>query len=99
MQLNNEVQLIPLGDKVLTKVLPSDQVTKSGLILPGGLREAPQMAEVLALGRGRVCKCGVLPHWPIKVGDKVIYERFSGTQVKAGGEVFLHLEDLMAVLK
>ena len=71
----------PLGDRVVIKVLESEETTKSGIVLPGSAKERPQMAEVLAVGPGGIVD-GKEVKMEVKVGDKVIYSKYAGTEVK-----------------
>ena len=74
----------PLGERVLIKQTEQEEVTKSGIVLPGtASKEKPIIGEVLAVGSKIV---------EVKVGDKVIFEKYSGTEVKEGEEIFLFLE-------
>lgn len=75
------MKLIPLGDKVVLKHLEAEETTKSGIVLPGQAKEKPQQAEVVAVGPGGVVD-GKEVVMQVKVGDKVIYSKYAGTEVK-----------------
>jgi Co-chaperonin GroES (HSP10) len=84
MTINKEeyrMKLIPLGDKVVLKHLEAEETTKSGIVLPGQAKEKPQQAEVVAVGPGGVVD-GKEVVMQVKVGDKVIYSKYAGTEVK-----------------
>ena len=77
----------PLGDRVVIKALESEETTKSGIVLPGSAQEKPQMAEVVAVGPGGVVD-GKEVVMEVKVGDKVITNKYSGTEVKLDGNEY-----------
>ena len=75
------MKLVPLGDRVVLKQLEAEETTKSGIVLPGQAKEKPQEAEVIAVGPGGVVD-GKEVVMQVKVGDKVIYSKYAGTEVK-----------------
>jgi len=77
----------PLGDRVLIKALESEETTKSGIVLPGSAQEKPQMAEVVAVGPGGMVD-GKEVVMEVKVGDKVITNKYAGTEVKLDGSEY-----------
>ncbi len=89
----------PLADRVVVKVLSGEEKTKGGIVLPDTAKEKPQEGEVIAVGPGRVLDNGqrVVPE--LKVGDRVIFAKYSGTEVKIEGEDYLILResDILAV--
>lgn len=89
----------PLGDRVLLKKLEAEETTKSGIILTGSAKEAPQEAEVIAVGPGESKDGNYIP-MEVKAGDKVIYGKYSGTDVKYKGEEFILVsqKDILAVV-
>ena len=95
------VNIKPLEDRILVKTLEAEQTTASGLVIPDTAKEKPQEGEVLAVGPGRFDDEGEkrIP-LDIAVGDKVIYSKYGGTEVKYGGEEFLILSarDVLAVI-
>ncbi len=93
------MKLVPLGDKVVLKQLEAEETTKSGIVLPGQAQEKPQQAEVIAVGPGGVVD-GKEVVMQVKVGDKVIYSKYAGTEVKLDGEEFIVVRqnDIVAVV-
>ncbi|MBO8137088.1 MAG: co-chaperone GroES [Desulfotomaculum sp.] len=91
----------PLGDRVVVKPLPSEEVTKSGIVLPDTAKEKPQQAEVIAVGPGRVLENGQRQTIDVKAGDKVLYSKFAGNEFKIDGEEYLILRemDILAVVE
>lgn len=90
----------PLGDKVVIKKLEAQETTKSGILIPGAAKEQPQMAEVIAVGPGGFVE-GKEIKMEIKVGDKVIFSKYSGTEVKLEGTEYIVLkqEDILAIIE
>ncbi|MGF7184257.1 chaperonin GroES [Desulfitispora alkaliphila] len=90
----------PLGDRVVIKALEAEAKTASGIVLPDTAQEKPQEGEVVAVGAGRV-EDGKKIEMEVKVGDKVIYSKFAGTEVKHGGQEYLILNerDILAVVE
>ena len=84
--------LVPLGDRVVLKQVEAEETTKSGIVLPGQAQEKPQQAEVVA---GKEVKMEVA------VGDKVIYSKYSGTEVKMDGTEYIIVKqnDILAIVK
>ena len=80
------MNLKPLGDRVVLKQLVAEETTKSGIVLPGQSKEKPQQAEVVAVGPGGVVD-GKEVTMNVSVGDKVIYSKYAGTEVKVDGEI------------
>ncbi|PPK97588.1 chaperonin GroES [Kineococcus xinjiangensis] len=85
------VSITPLEDRIVVKPLDAEQTTASGLVIPDTAKEKPQEGEVLAVGPGRVDDNGKRVPVDVTVGDKVIYSKYGGTEVKYGGEEFLIL--------
>ena len=94
------VNIKPLEDRIVVKTLEAEQTTASGLVIPDTAKEKPQEGEVLAVGPGRVDDNGQRIPLDVEVGDKVIYSKYGGTEVKYAGEEFLILSarDILAVL-
>lgn len=82
------MKLAPLGDRVVLKQLEAEETTKSGIVLPGNAQEKPQQAEIIAVGPGGIVD-GKEVEMQIAVGDKVIYSKYAGTEVKLDGEEFI----------
>ena len=95
------VNIKPLEDRIVVQALDAEQTTASGLVIPDTAKEKPQEGEVIAVGPGRFNEDGDerIP-MDISVGDKVIYSKYGGTEVKYGGEEFLILSarDVLAVI-
>jgi len=93
------VSIKPLEDRILVKAVEAEQTTASGLVIPDTAKEKPQEGEVLAVGPGRFEDGQRLP-LDIKVGDKVIYSKYGGTEVKYSGQEYLILSarDVLAVV-
>jgi chaperonin GroES len=90
----------PLHDRLLLKPVTAETRTKGGLIIPDTAQEKPMQGKVVAVGKGRRLEDGRLQALDVKVGDTVIYGKWSGTEVKLGGEdhVILKEEDLFGVV-
>ncbi len=90
----------PLGDRVFVKVSASEEKTAGGLYLPDTAKEKPQVGEVVALGPGKRNDDGSRQELEIKVGDKVLYSKYAGTDIKLGTEEFVLLseKDILAVV-
>ena len=91
------MKLVPLGDRVVLKQLVAEETTKSGIVLPGQAQEKPQQAEVIAVGPGGVVE-GKEVKMEVAVGNKVIYSKYAGTEVKLDGEeyIILRQSDVLA---
>ncbi|HET8604469.1 MAG TPA: co-chaperone GroES, partial [Marmoricola sp.] len=85
------INIKPLEDRIVVKPLDAEQTTASGLVIPDTAKEKPQEGEVLAVGPGRVDDNGNRVPVDVKEGDKVIYSKYGGTEVKYAGEEFLIL--------
>ena len=92
----------PLGDRVVIKSLEAEEKTKGGIVLPDTAKEKPQEGKVVAVGKGKVTEAGKIQPLEVKVGDKVLYGKYSGTEVttKEGEELLiLREEDILAIIK
>lgn len=94
------VSIKPLEDRVVVRTLEAEQTTASGLVIPDTAKEKPQEGEVLAVGPGRIDDKGQRVTLDVAVGDRVIYSKYGGTEVKYAGEEFLILSarDILAVV-
>ena len=94
------MKLSPLGDKVVLKQLEAEETTASGIVLPGNAQEKPQQAEVIAVGPGGVVD-GKEVKMQVSVGDKVIYSKYAGTEVKLGDDEFIVVRqnDIVAIVE
>ena len=90
----------PLGDRVVIKKLEAESTTKSGIVLTGTAKEQPQEAEVMAVGPGAVVE-GKRVEMEVKVGDKILYSKYAGTDVKVAGEeyIILRQDDILAIVE
>lgn len=91
----------PLNDRVVVKRLEAEEKTASGLVLPGSAAEKPDMGEVIAVGNGKLLKNGDRLKVDVKVGDKVIFGKYSGQTVKVDGEELLVMreEDIFGIVE
>jgi len=91
----------PLGDRVVVKALARETVTKSGLVLPDTAKEKPQEGEILAVGPGKVLDNGKRTTLEVKVGERVVFARYAGTEIKIDGEEYLILResDVMGIVE
>ena len=94
------MKLVPLGDRVVLKQLVAEETTQSGIVLPGQSKEKPQQAEVVAVGPGGVVD-GKEIKMEVKVGDQVIYSKYSGTEVKLDEEEYIVVRqnDILAIIQ
>ena len=94
------MRLVPLGDKVVVKQLEAVETTKSGIVLTGGAKEKPQEAEVIAIGPGGVID-GKEIVMEVKPGQKVMYSKYAGTEVKLEGTEYIILKqsDILAIVE
>ena len=87
------VKIQPLGDRVVVKASGRETVTKSGIVLPDTAKEKPQEGEVLAVGPGKVLDNGKRTTLEVQVGQKVLFAKYAGTEVKLDGEEYLILRE------
>jgi chaperonin GroES len=94
------VNIKPLEDRIIVKQVEAEQTTASGLVIPDTAKEKPQEGEVLAVGPGRIDDNGNRVPLDVKVGDKVIYSKYGGTEVKYAGDEYLILSarDVLAIV-
>jgi chaperonin GroES len=92
------VKLEPLGDRVVVKPSPKEEVTRSGIVIPDTAKEKPQEGEVIAVGPGRMTEDGKRIAMDVKVGDIVIYAKYGGTEIKENDEelIILRESDILA---
>jgi len=91
----------PLGERILVKPLESEQKTPGGIILPDSAKEKPQKGEVIAVGSGKLLEDGTVKPLEVKVGDKILYGKYSGSEVSHDAQEYLILreEEVLAILK
>ncbi|MBE9505589.1 MAG: co-chaperone GroES [Chloroflexi bacterium] len=90
--------LAPLGDRVVIKPAPKEEVSKGGIVLPDTVKEKPQEGEIIAVGPGKLTDDGKRLPMDVKVGDKVIYSKYAGTEFKENGDelVIMRETDILA---
>jgi chaperonin GroES len=93
------MKLKPMGDRVIVKVTEPEEVTKGGIILPDVAKEKPQIGEIIAVGPGRVSDKGETIKMQVKAGDKVLFGKYSGSEIMYENEKYLimHESDLLAI--
>ena len=93
--------LKPLGDRLVVKPTEPEVKTKSGLVLPESAKEKPQQGKVIAAGTGKLLDDGQIKAFEVKTGDKILYGKYSGTEVSIDGEEYLILreDDVLAVVQ
>jgi chaperonin GroES len=91
-------KLEPLGDRVVVKPMPKEEVTKGGIVIPDTAKEKPQDGKVIAVGPGRMTEDGKRIAMDVKVGDIVIYAKYGGTEIKENDEelIILRESDILA---
>ena len=91
----------PLHDRVIVRRMEEERTSPGGIVLPDAATEKPVMGEVIAVGKGKLNSKGNLIEMDVKVGDKVLFGKYSGTEVKIGGEEVLVMreEDIMGVIE
>lgn len=94
--------IVPLADRIVVKVLEAKEVTKGGILLPETAKEKPQEGKVVAVGKGKILDNGSIQALEVKVGDRVLYGKYSGTEITTtDGEELLIMkeEDVFAIVK
>jgi len=92
----------PLGDRIVVKPLEAEAKTKGGIVIPDTAKEKPQEGKVVAVGKGKVLESGSVQAPEVKVGDKVLYGKYSGNEIttKDGEELLImREEDILAIIK
>jgi chaperonin GroES len=94
------MKVIPLNDKVLLERVEAEEKTSGGILLPDTAREKPREGKVLAVGEGGRLRGGARAPMPVKVGDRVLFASYGGTEIKVEGKDYLlaSVDDLLAVL-
>ena len=95
------MKIQPLADRIMVKVLEAKEVTKGGIVLPDTAKEKPQEAEVVSVGKGKISDEGKAIPPEVKAGDKVLFGKYSGTEITVDGNEYLILkeEDILAIVK
>ena len=100
-EANRIMRLKPLGDRIVVKVLEREEKTKGGLFLPDTAKEKPTEGEVIAVGTGKILDNGQKQPVEVKVGDRIIFSKYAGTEVKIDGEdlVIFSERDVLAIVE
>ncbi|NLD28553.1 MAG: 10 kDa chaperonin 1 [bacterium ADurb.Bin270] len=96
----SKLQIKPLQDRVIVKRLSGEEKTKGGIIIPDTAKEKPQEGEVMAVGNGKILENGTKQPLDVKVGDKILFSKYSGTEVKIEGEEFMIMreDDILGII-
>lgn len=91
----------PLGDRVVIEALAKEEVTKSGIVLPDTVKEKPQEGKIVAVGSGKTLENGEKVALEVKVGDKIIFSKYAGTEIKIEGKEYLIISerDILAIIE
>lgn len=94
------VKIMPLGDRVLVRPVEKDEIRKSGIIIPDTAKEKPQEGKIVAVGKGKVTEEGKVIPMEVKVGDAVLYGKYSGTEIKIDDKdhLILHQDDILGIV-
>jgi len=94
-------KLKPLGDRVVIKPTPREDITKSGIVLPDTAKEKPQEGTILAVGLGEILEDGTRKKMDVKEGDRVLYSKYSGTEFRVDGDDLLIIasKDILAIVE
>jgi len=95
------MKIRPLHDRVIVQRLEEEEKTKGGIIIPDTAKEKPQEGKVIAVGPGKILENGTKIKLEVKVGDKILFGKYSGTEIKIEGEEFLMMreEDILGVIE
>lgn len=95
------MEIKPLGDRVVIQPLEAESKTKGGILLPDTAKEKPQEGKVVAVGKGKMLDSGSIQPMEVKVGDKVLYGKYSGNEITKDGDELLIMreEDILAIIK
>lgn len=96
-----EMKIRPLHDRVIVRRLEEEQKSPGGIVIPDTAKEKPIQGEVIAVGKGKILESGEVRPLDVKPGDKVLYGKYAGTEVKVGSEELLVMreEDIMGVIE
>ncbi len=91
----------PLYDRILVTRLETERMTKGGIVIPETAKEKPQEGKIVALGKGKILEDGTIKHLDVKVGNKVLFSKYGGTDITIDGEDYLILreEDILAIVE
>ncbi len=95
------MKIKPLSDRVVVKPIEKEEMTKSGIVLPDTAKEKPQEGEIVAIGEGRILENGQKLAMNVKVGDRVIYSKYAGTEIKRDEQEYLIVseKDILAIIE
>jgi len=95
------IRLRPLGDRVLVKAIEKKDEVRGGLIIPDTAKEKPQEGEIVAAGKGKIGEDGKLIPMDVKAGDKILYGKYSGSEIKIEGQEYLimHQDDILGIVE
>jgi chaperonin GroES len=95
-----EIGVRPLHDRVLVRRVAEESKTAGGIIIPDTAKEKPQRGEIVATGKGRVTEDGKVTPLDVKVGDRILFGKYSGTELKLNGEEYLMMreEDILGIM-
>lgn len=95
-----KVKIRPLGDRILVRPIESKEQHRGGIIIPDTAKEKPQEGEVVAAGKGKVSDDGKVLPMDVKAGDRILYGKYSGTEIKLDGAEYLimHQDDVLGIL-
>ena len=101
MAVATAVRLRPLGDRVLVRAVEKKDEVRGGLIIPDTAKEKPQEGEIIAAGKGKISEDGKLIPMDVKAGDRILYGKYSGTEVKIEGQEYLimHQDDILGIVE
>ena len=101
MPVATAVRLRPLGDRVIVKPIEKKDEIRGGLIIPDTAKEKPQEGEIIAAGKGKIGDDGKLIPMDVKAGDKILYGKYSGTEINIEGQEYLimHQEDILGIVE
>jgi chaperonin GroES len=96
-----EMKMRPLQDRVIVKRIEEEEKTKGGIIIPDSAKEKPQEGKVIAVGKGKMLEDGKVIPLDVKVGDRILFGKYSGTEVKIDGEEHLIMreEDILGIIE
>ena len=96
-----DVKIRPLQDRIVVKRLPEEETTKGGIIIPDSAKEKPAQGEVIAVGSGKVLDNGKVRPVDVKVGDRIMFGKYSGSEIKIGGveHLILREEEILGVIE
>ncbi len=96
-----KIKIQPLGDRVLVKAIEAKEIKRSGIIIPDSAKEKPQEGLIVAAGKGKTTDDGKVIPLDVKVGDKVLYGKYSGSEIKLEDEEYMimHQDDILGILK